>query len=88
VLIPQGADNFTNAARCERVGVGSALRPGTVSADAVGSTLARVLDDPAFRRNAGLVAGEIRAMPEPGEVVRRLVDLVSQKERRPHSGKE
>ncbi len=77
VLLPQGADNFTNAARCERAGVGVGLRPGEVTPGAIRGALGRIMDDPVFRHDAGRVAAEIAAMPQPGEVAGQLEQMVS-----------
>lgn len=72
VLIPQGADNFTNAGRCADAGVGLVLRPGEVSPDAVRTAVRRVLDDEDFKVHARDVGAEIAAMPEPDDVSARL----------------
>ncbi|HLH25251.1 MAG TPA: glycosyltransferase [Chloroflexota bacterium] len=75
LLLPQGADNFTNAARCEQAGVGLTLRPGGVSADAIRAGLRRLLADASYRDHARRVADEIAAMPLPRQVVDRLEQL-------------
>jgi UDP:flavonoid glycosyltransferase YjiC (YdhE family) len=77
VLIPQGADNFTNAGRCENAGVGVSLRPGQVTPDAIRLALRRILEVPAFRQNAQHVAGEIAVMPAPNQVISQLEQMVS-----------
>ena len=48
VLVPQGADQFDNAARCVASGVAVVIGPGELSADAVRRALRQVLDDPSF----------------------------------------
>jgi hypothetical protein len=69
VLVPQGADNFLNAERCQATGVGRVVRPGEVSPDALRTAVRSVLDTPAYREAAGRLAAQIERMPEPAEVV-------------------
>ena len=68
VVIPQGADNFDNAAMVERAGDAVVLRPGEVTADKVQSAVRRILNDPAYAEAAGRAAAEIAAMPAPEAV--------------------
>ncbi len=67
LLVPQGADQFDNAARCERVGAAIVLRPDEVTPETVRAGLRRLLDEPAFRCGAERVAAEIAAMPTAAE---------------------
>ena len=50
VLIPQGADQFENAVRCERAGAAVVIRPDEVTGDAVAAAVRLVLSEPAIRR--------------------------------------
>jgi UDP:flavonoid glycosyltransferase YjiC (YdhE family) len=68
LCMPQGADQFLNAASVARAGAGLAIAPAEVDATSVGSAVRRLLDEPAFRRDAGVVAEEIAAMPSPEDV--------------------
>jgi UDP:flavonoid glycosyltransferase YjiC (YdhE family) len=68
LCMPQGADQFLNAASVARVGAGLAIPPAEVDATSVGNAVRRLLHEPEFRRNAGLVADEIAAMPSPEDV--------------------
>ena len=70
VLVPQGADQFDNAARAERAGAAIVLRPGEVTSAAVRDAVRRVLEDPTFRAGAEAVRTEIEAMPDADEVSR------------------
>lgn len=77
VLLPLGADQPLNAARCEALGVARLL-------DAVGATplmvreaVSRVLDDPAYRRAAEAFRDEIGALPEPRHAVLLLERLAA-----------
>jgi UDP:flavonoid glycosyltransferase YjiC (YdhE family) len=82
VLLPLGADQPLNAARCETLGVARIL-------DAVGATplmvreaMSRVLDDPAYRRAAEGFRDEIEALPGLRHAVRLLERLaVGQRQR-------
>ncbi len=68
VLLPQAADQFDNAARCERAGAAIVIGPGDLGADALRSALARVLADRSFADGAGRIAAEIAEMGTPEEV--------------------
>jgi UDP:flavonoid glycosyltransferase YjiC (YdhE family) len=72
LCVPQGADQFFNAAACERSCSGLALQPGAVSVDSVRTAVGRLLSDAAFRSAAMRVSAEIAAMPAPDEVADRL----------------
>ena len=82
VLLPLGADQPLNAARCETLGVARVL-------DAVGATplmvreaVSRVLDDPAYRRAAEGFRDEIEALPEPRHAVLLLERLAEEQRQR------
>lgn len=79
VILPQGADNFTNAARCERVGVGVgiAIAPDAASPATIRAALRRSRDEPAITQAARRVATKIAAMPGPEPVARQLEALVT-----------
>lgn len=76
VCMPQGADQFANAANVERVGVGR-----SVATDATRAVLADAIDHVlrvrAPRRAAIGLAGEIAAMPDRAEVARAIEAFVS-----------
>lgn len=72
VVIPQGADNFINADRLERAGVGAVLRPGEVTPERVRETVRLVLRDPGYAAAAHKGAAEVSAMPAPEEVANTL----------------
>ncbi len=69
VIVPWGADQFDNAARCEAAGVAVVLPPGETRVDVLRAALRRVLDEPAFADAARAVQAEIAAMPTPEQVV-------------------
>ncbi len=76
LLVPQGADQFDNAARCERVGAAIVLPPDELTADAVRAGLRRLLAEPSFGRAAGRVAAEIAAMPTAAEAAVAVEEFV------------
>ncbi len=67
LLVPQGADQFDNAARCERAGAALVLLPDELTPEAVRAALRRLLGEPSFRAGAERVAAELAAMPTAGE---------------------
>ena len=69
VLIPQGADQFLNAAAGEASGACIVIEPGDATVERVRDAARRLLDDPAFRAAAAHVSEEIAAMPAPEAVV-------------------
>lgn len=69
LLLPQGANQFSNAERCAGLGVGIRLLPGEVAPGAVHGAVRALLDQPHYRERAGDVAGEIERMPAPHAVV-------------------
>ena len=82
VLLPLGADQPLNAARCETLGVARVL-------DAVGATplmvreaVSRVLDDSAYRRAAEGFRDEIEALPGLRHAVRLLERLAAEQRQR------
>jgi len=75
VLLPQGADNFTNAARCHRAGAGLTVLPEDVTATDVRAALRRALHEPSIAAAARHIASEIAAMPPPSEAATFLEQL-------------
>ena len=68
VLVPQGADQFENAARVDTAGAGVVVQPEALSGESVRAALQRVLGEASLADAARKVAAEISAMPTPGEV--------------------
>jgi UDP:flavonoid glycosyltransferase YjiC (YdhE family) len=69
IVVPQGADQFNNAERVVRAGAGRLLLVDDLRVDALRGAVADLLDDPAYRRAARAVAGEIAAMPTAASVL-------------------
>jgi UDP:flavonoid glycosyltransferase YjiC (YdhE family) len=75
VVIPMGADQPPNAARCEALGVARVLDPVTATPGAVREAVAAVLSDPAYRSAADVIKEEIAALPGPAQAVKLLERL-------------
>jgi len=68
VVVPQGADNFVNAAMVENAGMALVLRPGEAESDDIRDAVRRILRDSSFATAARRTAAEIASMPGPHEV--------------------
>jgi MGT family glycosyltransferase len=72
VALPQGADNFVNAAILERAGAGISLGVGHRSPAELRAAVRSVLDDPRFAAGARATADALAAMPGPEELAAAL----------------
>jgi enterobactin C-glucosyltransferase len=71
LVLPQGADQFQNAAAVAKSGAGAVVRPEELDADRLGE----LVTDRAARAAARSVAAEMAGQPTPADVVPRLVEL-------------
>jgi UDP:flavonoid glycosyltransferase YjiC (YdhE family) len=69
VAIPQGADQFHNAASVERHGFGRRLLPPAAGAEAIGLAVSDVLADDRYRRSAERLGAAMRSGISIGEAV-------------------
>jgi UDP:flavonoid glycosyltransferase YjiC (YdhE family) len=69
VVLPMGADQSLNAARCEALGLGVALDAARATPASIGDAVSTLLDDPRYRAAAGAIRDEIAALPGPEAVV-------------------
>jgi len=69
LILPQGADQFLNAATAERAGVALVLPPGELTPSAVTAAVQRLLDDRSLATNARAAQAQIAAMPEATAVL-------------------
>jgi UDP:flavonoid glycosyltransferase YjiC (YdhE family) len=76
LCLPQGADQFLNAAAIASSGAGLSLSPSEVTADAVRDGLARLLGDASFAIAAQRIADDIAVMPPPADAARAITELV------------
>ncbi len=72
LCLPQGADQFLNAAAATRSGAGITLEPGEATRPAIENAVRRLLVEDGFRGRAAALAAEIATMPGPDEVARVL----------------
>ena len=72
VLIPQGADQFFNAAAVVGVGAARQLVPGDATPALVGTAVRDLLDEAPERASAGALASEVAALPSPADVAARV----------------
>ncbi|HTW08496.1 MAG TPA: glycosyltransferase [Acidimicrobiales bacterium] len=63
IILPMGADQYLNAARCSALGVARALDPLTASPEEVGQLVEEVLREPAYRDAAANIRDEIGRLP-------------------------
>jgi UDP:flavonoid glycosyltransferase YjiC (YdhE family) len=75
LVLPQGADQFRNAALVADAGLGAQLVGEQFTAEAVRETAQKLLRDNDVRAANAAIAAEIAAMPHPDEVVPKLVEL-------------
>jgi UDP:flavonoid glycosyltransferase YjiC (YdhE family) len=75
LCLPQGADQFLNAAAVASAGAGLAILPDVCTPAAVTRAVERLLEDETFRAAAARVAASIAAMP-PVEEVAALLETV------------
>jgi glycosyltransferase (activator-dependent family) len=81
VVIPQIADQVTNAKQVAAAGAGLSLAADQADAQTVRDSVAKVLGEPSYAAAAGAIREEIRRQPRPADVVHTLEELVGD-----HSG--
>jgi UDP:flavonoid glycosyltransferase YjiC (YdhE family) len=81
VLLPMGADQPQNAARCEELGVARVLDAVTAPPDAVRESVLTVLSDPAYRAAAEPLRDEIAGLPDPADAVTLIERLAEMPDR-------
>ena len=84
LVLPQGANQFHNAAACVAAGVGRRLLPGEVTPEAVRRDVGALLHDQQLREAARRVQRELAEMPGPERGVELLEQLFA--ERQPLAG--
>ncbi len=80
LVLPQGANQFTNAEACVSAGVGRRLLRPEMDPDTVRREVLLLLEDPQWTEKARSVAQEIAAMPGPVEGVALLERLAAERE--------
>jgi MGT family glycosyltransferase len=80
VVLPMGADQPLNAARCKELGVGIVLDPVRATSRSVADAVTAVLDDPTYRVATERIRDEIAALPGPEAAVPLLERIQHQRE--------
>ncbi|WP_038524443.1 glycosyltransferase [Amycolatopsis japonica] len=75
LVLPQGADQFTNAEAVVAAGVGAQLIGAEAVEDVIFEQARKLLADEAVRGAARRLADEVAAMPSPAEVAQRLPEF-------------
>lgn len=75
LCLPQGADQFLNAAAIASFGAGISLEPHEQTVGTIREAAARLLGEDAYRAKAGEVGAAIDAMPSPADVAAVLETL-------------
>ena len=75
LILPQGADQFSNAAAVAGLGAGEQLLGAEANGDAIAIRAKHLLGDESVREVSRALAAEIAAMPSPEEVARRLPEF-------------
>jgi UDP:flavonoid glycosyltransferase YjiC (YdhE family) len=76
VVVPQGADQFLQAAVVSASGAGIAVQPGPDVPQTVAKAVGTLRADAAYAGAARAVAQQIAAMPSPAEVATRLANVL------------
>ncbi|MGH3609438.1 MAG: nucleotide disphospho-sugar-binding domain-containing protein, partial [Pseudonocardiaceae bacterium] len=69
LILPQGADQFMNAAAGQNARVALALTSDELSAEAVAAAAGRLITEPGFEAAAAHIRAEIGAMPTAADVL-------------------
>jgi UDP:flavonoid glycosyltransferase YjiC (YdhE family) len=80
VLIPMGADQPHNAARCETLGLARVLDAVEATPETVLEAVSTVLEDATYRKAAERFRDEIAALPEPAHALTLLERLAVEKQ--------
>lgn len=73
LVLPQGADQFVNAAAVAKSGAGAVVQPQ----DLDGERIAELLSDTPMRHAAEAVSAEMAGQPAPADIVPRIIALAS-----------
>jgi UDP:flavonoid glycosyltransferase YjiC (YdhE family) len=77
LVVPQGADQYANAAAVTAAGAGRSLGRDETSVDSIRAAVRDLLGDPAYRQAARRIQQEIRDMPSADHTVGRIRSLQS-----------
>lgn len=74
VMLPLGADQPLNAARCHQLGCGIVLNPTLVTPQQITAAVDEILTSPTHRTATAELQTELRRLPGPDSVIRALED--------------
>ncbi|CAL9438408.1 L-demethylnoviosyl transferase [Actinosynnema sp. ALI-1.44] len=74
LVLPQGADQFSNADVVTAAGLGDQVLAADLTAEVVATKARRLLTDEGVRAAVAAMAAEVAAMPSPHDVARSLAD--------------
>ena len=77
LVVPQGADQWTNAEEVVAAGAGCRLLRDELSTDSVRDCVTTLLNEPSYLRSASRIEQELNAMPSPDDAVVVLEALLS-----------
>lgn len=77
VLLPMGADQPLNAARCQALGVAEALDVTTLTPADVSAAVSNVLADQRYRYAAALLRDDIATLPDAADALPLLMSLMA-----------
>jgi UDP:flavonoid glycosyltransferase YjiC (YdhE family) len=77
VVLPMGADQSLNGARCAQLGVGMVLEAVGATPATIQEAVVAILDTPSYRLDAQRMRDEIQALPGPETVVPPIEGLAS-----------
>ncbi len=75
VVVPQGADQFDNAAAVERATAGVVIMPDELTPERIADAADQVLHDPELRAGAARLAAQLQTMPHPTDCVAHIEQL-------------
>jgi len=75
LIIPKGGDQFITAERLCACGAARSVTKAELDPDMAAREVRTLLDDPSYRRSAGELSMEMKAMPSPDHVVDVLEEL-------------
>ncbi|MGV4924074.1 DUF1205 domain-containing protein [Streptomyces sp. BHT-5-2] len=78
VVTPYATDQFSNAAHVARAGVGIRLDQGGTGPEDVAAACARIVGEPRFAEQAGLLREDITGQPSPATLAARLPSLLGE----------
>jgi UDP:flavonoid glycosyltransferase YjiC (YdhE family) len=77
LVLPQGADQWSNAERVAAAGAGLRLLRDQISIDSIRRAVTALLTEPSYRRRSVAIQQEMRVMPSAAEAMARIEALIT-----------